>query len=120
MGDVGENESVFAKTWDWSTQGDEWSAWMGGTTAMWRKVLEPRLAPFLPTQTVLEIAPGFGRVTQFLKDMCDHLILVDLAANCIEACKSRFADAKNIRYHVNDGKSLDMVEDASVDLIVSW
>jgi ubiquinone/menaquinone biosynthesis C-methylase UbiE len=93
---------------------------MGGTPQMWSKALEPRLATYLPTGTILELAPGHGRVSQYLKDMCDRLVLVDLAENCIEGCRQRFAGAANIDYYVNDGRSLAMIPDESVDLIVSW
>jgi SAM-dependent methyltransferase len=80
----------------------------------------PRLHAFLPTGTILELGPGHGRWTQYLKDMCGELILVDLAESCIEACRARFASAANIRFHVNDGRSLSAVPDHSVDLAFSF
>jgi hypothetical protein len=43
--------------------------------------------------------------------------VVDLAENCIEACKKRFQADSNIAYHVNDGKSLDMIPDRSIDFV---
>jgi SAM-dependent methyltransferase len=59
-------------------------------------------------------------VTQFLAPASERLTLVDLADPCIAACKERFAEHDHIDYHVNDGKSLDMVEDGSIDLAFSW
>ena len=39
---------------------------------------------------------------------------------CVEACRERFKEDTHIRYAVNDGRSLEMVEEGSVDLVVSW
>lgn len=120
MGDIDQLRHVFGEDWDWSTQGEEWSRAWGGTPALWCGALLPRLHNFVPTGTILEIAPGFGRWTQYLVDLCDRLILVDLADVCIEACRTRFADRANVEFHVNDGRSLEMVADESVDLVFSW
>jgi ubiquinone/menaquinone biosynthesis C-methylase UbiE len=120
MGDIRTLKDVFNESWDWSTSGDEWSTWWGGTPSLWYGALLPRIHAFVPAGTVLEIAPGFGRWTQYLKDLAGHLILVDLADKCIEHCRTRFADAKNMEFHVNDGRSLSMVADGSVDFVFSW
>jgi ubiquinone/menaquinone biosynthesis C-methylase UbiE len=111
---------MFGQTWSWSQEGDEWSAPWGGTAALWWGSLFPRVRPFLPTETILEIAPGHGRITQFLKDYCHRLVLVDLAEGCIEACRRRFSACSHIEYHVNDGYSLDAVADRSVDFVFSF
>ena len=119
MANIETNEAVW-ESWDWSQRGDEWSGWWGGTEAMWYGALLPRIHSFVPTGTILEIAPGHGRWTQYLKDVCDELVLVDLAPRCIEYCRQRFADSDHITYHVNDGRSLAMVEDHSVDFAFSF
>jgi SAM-dependent methyltransferase len=119
MADVEKNSEVW-RTWNWSSRGDEWSAWWGDTPALWFGALLPRIHGFLPAGTVLEIAPGFGRWTQYLKDLCERLVIVDLTERCIEHCRERFADATNIDYHLNDGRSLAMVEDGSIDLAFSF
>lgn len=120
MADVEANARVWERSWDWSGLGEEWSSWWGGTPAMWYGALLPRLHAFLPASTILEIGPGYGRWTGYLKDLCERLVVVDLAERCIEHCRQRFADAANIQYHVNDGRSLEMVEDGSVDLAFSF
>ena len=120
MADLEHNLAVWNQTWDWSTGGEEWSAWWGDTPALWHGALLPRIHAFIPTGTVLEIAPGFGRWTHYLKDACDELIVVDLAERCIEHCRERFADATHIEYHVNDGRSLEMVADGSLDFVFSF
>ena len=120
MPGIDENEEVWTEGWDWSRQGDEWSSWWGGTEAMWFGALLPRIHQFVPTGTVLEIAPGYGRWTQFLKELSEHLVVVDMAENCIEHCQRRFADSTNIEYHINDGRSLDAVADGSIDFVFSF
>jgi len=50
----------------------------------------------------------------------DHYIGVDLNSNCISACQERFADVKHAAFYANDGKSLAMVEDSSVDFAFSF
>ena len=120
MADVETNREVWEREWDWSRRGEEWSDWWGGTPALWFGALFPRLHAFVPTGTILEIAPGYGRWTEYLKDLCERLIAVDLAEQCIEHCRERFAAASNLELHVNDGRSLQMVEDASVDLAFSF
>jgi ubiquinone/menaquinone biosynthesis C-methylase UbiE len=46
--------------------------------------------------------------------------VVDLSERCIEACRQRFASDSNITYIVNDGRSLAMLEDTSVDFAFSF
>lgn len=120
MANVDDNLAVWDSSWDWSAGGEEWSASWGGTPALWHGILLPRIHAFLPADTILEIAPGFGRWTQYLKDACERLVIVDLAERCIENCRERFADSTNIEYHVNDGRSLDMIEDGSIDFVFSF
>ncbi len=115
-----ENLLIWNKEYDWSQRGDEWSESWGDATNQWHGSLYPRLKGFVPADTILEIAPGFGRWTQFLAPLCKRLILVDLSGACIEYCKGRFSRYTHIEYHTNDGKSLDMVKDGSVDFVFSF
>lgn len=110
------------EAWDryWPDGGDAWSQAWGGVATQWFGAILMRIHRFLPVETILEIAPGHGRWTQFLKDHCESLIVVDLAESCVEACRKRFSSYTNIRYHVNDGKSLHMVEDKSVGFVFSF
>ncbi len=119
MATVEENRDTW-NTYDWPEGGDEWSWEWGGTAAMWYGTLLPRLYRWLPAGTILEIAPGFGRWTQFLKDQAGELIVVDLSEKCISACRERFAGATNIAYHVNDGRSLAMIPDRTIDFAFSF
>lgn len=120
MPNVSENLKNWRTDWDWSERGEEWSRWWGGTPAQWYGVILPRIHAMIPTGTILEIAPGYGRWTQYLKDVCDRLAVVDLTEACIEHCRTRFAAASHISYHVNDGRSLEMIEDHSIDFVFSF
>jgi SAM-dependent methyltransferase len=111
-------------TWDaeggWEAAGDEWSGPWGGSAPLWWATLMPRIHAFVPAGTILELGPGQGRWTQYLKDLGDELVLVDVAAHALDACRRRFAGATHLRYHVGDGTSLPMVADRSVDLAFSF
>jgi SAM-dependent methyltransferase len=120
MADIETNLEIWNRRWDWSAAGEEWSEWWGGTPALWFGALLPRIHAFLPAETILEIGPGYGRWTQYLKDLCARLLIVDLAERCIEHCRRRFGDASNIEYYLNDGRSLEMVADSSVDVAFSF
>src|SRR5438552_9139347 len=120
MPTINENASQWDVSYDWHDYGDEWSHAWGGPEAQWFSTIFPRIHAFIPTDTILEIAPGCGRWTQFLKDNCRHLIAVDLSERCIETCKKRFSAYSHIDYYVNDGKSLDFISDKSIDFIFSF
>jgi ubiquinone/menaquinone biosynthesis C-methylase UbiE len=93
---------------------------VGGARRHWEHFLLPRIRRFLPAGTILEIAPGHGRWTQFLAPYCQQLIVVDLSPSCIDFCKQRFATLQNISYFTNDGSSLEMVADGSLDFAFSF
>jgi ubiquinone/menaquinone biosynthesis C-methylase UbiE len=120
MPSVQQNLELWNQNYSWSDEGDEWSSAWGGTDWTWWTSLYPRVYPFLPAGTILEIAPGHGRFTKYLKESCERLIVVDLSPNCIEACQRRFAGDSHIEYHVNDGRSLAMVPDGSIDFVFSF
>lgn len=119
MPTIEQNREMF-ESFEWSKSGDEWSAEWGGTSYLWHGTIFPRIQAFVPTDSILEIAPGFGRCTQYLIGLCKHLTLVDLSQTCIDFCYERFAEHTHITYLVNDGKSLDMLSDDAYDFVFSW
>ena len=120
MGSIDHNKKIWGNQYNWKNNGDEWSEAWGGTPYLWYGSIMPRILKFVPAKSILEIAPGFGRCTQYLKDLCKDLTIVDLNQNCINNCKQRFRDSNNRNYFVNDGKSLSMIPDNSIDFIFSW
>ena len=108
------------QSYDWKDGGEEWSKPWGSSTAQWFGAILPRIQSCLPATTILEIAPGFGRWTNFLREHCERLVVVDFAEKCIEACRARFGSDPRISYYVNDGRSLSMLPDESVDFVFSF
>jgi ubiquinone/menaquinone biosynthesis C-methylase UbiE len=120
MATIEENVRVWNDTYAWTNGGDEWSDSFGGTTALWHFVLYPRIHRFVPVPAILEIAPGFGRWTQFLKPQCQSIIAVDVSQKCIEHCRKRFASEPHMNFYVNDGTSLSAIPDNSIDFVFSF
>ena len=120
MPDVNWNKTVWGSTYGWQDQGEEWSKGWGGSEAQWYGTIFPRLHRFLPAGRILEIAPGFGRWTNFLLQACDEFVGIDLSPKCIDACQQRFAADKHAQFFVNDGQSLAAAQDDSFDLIFSF
>ena len=119
VGTVDENAAFWAG-YDWTEAGEEWSEGWGGSHSQWYGVILPRVARFLPAGSMLEIAPGHGRWTAYLREHCETLAIVDLDEACIEACRQRFRGDDGISCHVNDGRSLAMIADESVDFAFSF
>lgn len=120
MPTITQNIEKWNKQHDWPQAGDEWSVSWGGSEAQWYGTIFPRIHSFVPVSTILEIAPGYGRWTQMLKRLCEQLIVVDVSESCIAACKQRFSADAHITYHVNDGKSLAMIPEQSIDFAFSF
>ena len=87
---------------------------------LWWRGLLPRIAAHLPAGQVLEIGPGFGRWTQHLLTACNHLTAVDLTERCIAHCRRRFAMTPRFEAWTNDGKSLVMIPENSLDFVFSF
>jgi SAM-dependent methyltransferase len=116
---IKQNLTRYAK-YDWPAGGEEWSSAWGGSEYLWHGTIRPRVQSFLPARSALELAPGYGRCTEFLRNFCERLTLVDLVEKCISACRERFAGDQRLSYHVNDGKTLPMIASSSIDLVFSW
>lgn len=119
MPSIEENRHIWTQ-YNWNDRGDEWSREWCTTDMLWYSVIFPRIYGLLNVNSILEIAPGHGRCSQYLKDLCNQLILVDLNTICIDACKKRFSKATNIDYYVNNGKDLSFIDSESIDFIFSW
>jgi cyclopropane fatty-acyl-phospholipid synthase-like methyltransferase len=87
---------------------------------MWFATIMPRIGWKLPTSRVLEIAPGFGRCTEFLLRFTTQYVGIDLSDQCVAHCRRRFANRAGATFHVNDGLSLGAAPDYSFDLVFSY
>jgi ubiquinone/menaquinone biosynthesis C-methylase UbiE len=110
------------RLWDnrssWSDNGHEWSGPFGTTENLWNNEIFDFIKDFRDKK-ILEIAPGFGRITQFLSILASELIVIDLNPLCIEKTKEKLGHHVS-EYLVNDGKSLSGVKDNSQDLVFSF
>lgn len=120
MPTITENRAVWDGSYSWRDGGGEWSRDWGSVPMQWYGTILPRIHSFLPASTVLEIGCGYGRWTQYLADHCERLVAVDLSQECIEACRRRFMEASHASFHRNDGVSLGMIEEESVDFVFSF
>jgi SAM-dependent methyltransferase len=109
-------------SWDreWGHDGSEWSSSWGSNEAMWRHSVHARIGRFLPTDALLEIAPGRGRLTQYLLPQCKSYLGIDLAPTCIEACRQRFGAEAHARFATTTGTELSAADDASIEFAFSW
>jgi SAM-dependent methyltransferase len=120
MASIKENVSAWNGWYDWPQAGDEWSLAWGNSFMQWYETLLPRIAWVSPKASILEIACGFGRWTQFLLGNCDQLVAVDISQKCIDACRKRFENSGKASFFLNDGKSLEMIADSSIDFVFSY
>jgi predicted TPR repeat methyltransferase len=111
---------VWGRAANWLNHGEEWSVPWKNSRVQWLITVYPRIAHLLPAATILEIAPGHGRFTHFVKDYCERLIGVDVTPNCVEICKQRFDGDLRLEFHIGDGFTLPMVADRSIDLVFSY
>jgi SAM-dependent methyltransferase len=119
MPTLAENKAVWDGSYDWPGGGDEWSEAWGSAEAQWAGCIYPRVFPFLAGR-ILEIAPGYGRWTQFLREYCDSLIGVDLSEVCVTASRDRFSGDSRLQFEVGDGLRLPVIPDASIDFAFSF
>ena len=121
MPDLAWNKRTWNSDYQWIGRGEEWSESWGGSEAQWFGSLYPRLHRFLPVGNLLEIAPGFGRWTNYLLEYVQGRYTgVDLSQACVEYSKERFSGWSNAEFLVNDGLSLDCVPDGLFDLVFSF
>lgn len=110
------------RQWDspamWEARGHGWSEHFGGTDTLWNTHLFDAVKPFRGRR-VLEIAPGHGRMTQYLAILASRLVVVDLNPSCIAATRALLGHHV-AEYIVGDGLSLPGVPDRSQDLVFSF
>jgi SAM-dependent methyltransferase len=117
---VEANKSWWNRADEWEEGGDNWSADWGNVDSQWHSTLLPRIRAFVPTGTICEIAPGYGRWSQYLVELCDSYVGVDLSAACVDACRARFGSVRHATFEINDGISLPTLANESIDFAFSF
>jgi SAM-dependent methyltransferase len=122
MPTIEQNRNHWGTTYAWPADGDGWSVGAGGTPYVWHGTIMPRICRFVPCGHLLEIAPGHGRFTAYLLPLCRRLTGADVTEECTRFCRSRFGGGlrSKARFFTNDGRTLPMVPDSSVDFVFSW
>src|SRR5262245_28965209 len=120
MPDLNWNRVTWNEGHSWDKDGDEWSVAWGGARSHWYGTIYHRINNNSPAPRILEIAPGRGRWTQFLLQHCTEYFGVDLSENCVRSCRRRFAAASRAHFLVNDGRSLHMIAEDSIDFVFSY
>jgi ubiquinone/menaquinone biosynthesis C-methylase UbiE len=115
-----ENIDYWEKEYRWIDCGDEWSNPWGSPRMQWYGSILPRIREYLPVGTILEIAPGFGRWTNFLSEHCNTLKAVDASEKCVAFCRKKFHQRKSISIYQNNGNNLDMIQNDSIDFVFSF
>jgi ubiquinone/menaquinone biosynthesis C-methylase UbiE len=113
-----EEQKFWGQEKNWINGGHEWSSIFGTTENLWNKHLFEDLKEFR-NKKILEIAPGYGRITQFLSILAKELIVVDLNPLCIQKTKEKLGHHV-LAYFVGDGKSFPFIKDNSQDLVYSF
>jgi len=113
---IEEQKNIWSNPNNWVDDGNDWSIYFGTTDNLWNKIY-PKIHQYLKGE-VLEIAPGFGRITEYLIPKVDKLSIIDLNEICIKKCIDRFG-SKIKNYIVNDGKTLNF-NDNYFDFIFSY
>lgn len=113
-----EEQRLWGREDNWSADGHEWSKSFGTTEKLWNDHIFDYIKEFRGKK-ILEIAPGYGRITQFLSILAQELIVIDLNELCIQKTREKLGHHV-LAYLVNDGKSLPKVRDNSQDLVFSW
>lgn len=112
------------KFWDeypWPEGGNEWSGAWGGAWAQWQWCIRPRIARWLPTGRILEIAFGHGRWTRFLAREAEIVTAVEVSQECLTWCwKNLDALLLNVDFCLCDGRSLGGISDNQIDFAFSF
>lgn len=115
---IEEQKNLWGNPNNWVDDGHEWSEYFVTTDNLWNNIY-PKMEKYLNGE-VLEIAPGYGRITKYLLELekVDDLSVIDLNRNCIAKCIDKFG-SKIKNYIVNDGLTLNF-NDNTFDFIISF
>jgi SAM-dependent methyltransferase len=72
-----------------------------------------------PTDTVLDLGCGLGRLSRELARRAQRVIAVDVSGEMLERARELNSDLGNVTWLQGDGTSLGGIEDAAVDACVS-
>jgi ubiquinone/menaquinone biosynthesis C-methylase UbiE len=72
-----------------------------------------------PSDTVLDLGCGIGRVTRYVAPLCREIWAVDASETMLGFARRRLSDVPNVRFVLGRGTSLPDVSSESIDLAYS-
>lgn len=105
------------ESWDWETEGEEWTPSPEWKQSVVRHVLRPRMPE---GGAIVEIGPGGGRWTETLLEIGGRIVAVDISEECLRVCRDRFSDHEGISFVLTPGNALPGIEDGTIDAIWSF
>ena len=93
--------------------------------SLWAKRTADELAcltdgiPLDPDWTCLEIGSGIGRLLKPIAERCHKVIGVDISEKMTEHARAYLRNVENVELFVNDGRTLSMVPNGSIDFVYS-
>lgn len=117
MNTITKNQKLWSD-FGWERKGEHWSDGWGNSRAQWLFAVYPRIARHLPAGSVVEIATGHGRWTQYLIEHAETYVGFDLVEKCAVYCEEHYG-GNGRRFVANDGLHLTGVPDRSVDFVFS-
>jgi SAM-dependent methyltransferase len=88
--------------------------WAGGEEAV-RQILAELALEIQPSDTVVEIGCGVGRLTRALAARAERVIAIDVSAEMLARARELNPGLRNVSWLQGDGSSLAGVPDASAD-----
>jgi ubiquinone/menaquinone biosynthesis C-methylase UbiE len=72
-----------------------------------------------PSDTVLDLGCGIGRVTRYVAPLCREIWAVDVSETMLQFARERLAELPNVRFLLGRGTALPEIDTASVDFAYS-
>jgi SAM-dependent methyltransferase len=73
-----------------------------------------------PTDAVLDLGCGIGRVTRYVAPLCREIWAVDASETMLDMARERLAGLPNVRFVLGDGTSLPGVPSEGIDVVYSF
>lgn len=86
---------------------------------MWRTMIHPAIED-CDFSAVIDLAAGHGRNANMLAPKAGRVLVMDIQAGNVEACRKRFAGQPHVQCAVNNGFDLRPAEDGAFSLVYSF